>query len=99
MLQVLGSWAYCFRVSRLEGDNHSGSQGEIESEDEVEEGDVDGEFMEESNMEYADDGNLLVIKQSLNSHAMVEDNQHENIFYTKVPLTRSCVTLFVGGEI
>ncbi|XP_073107199.1 uncharacterized protein [Elaeis guineensis] len=54
------------------------SQEEIESEDEA-----ILEEVKEDYVEFADEGELVVIRRNLNLQAKVDDEQHENIFHTR----------------
>ncbi|XP_073107019.1 uncharacterized protein [Elaeis guineensis] len=54
------------------------SQKEIESEDEVILEEVEKDYVE-----FADEGELLIIHRNLNLQIQVDDKQHENIFHTR----------------
>ncbi|KAK5775363.1 hypothetical protein PVK06_043247 [Gossypium arboreum] len=59
------------------------ASGEIESEDEKEKESDTPVSDEEGDLEYAVEGEILVIKRSLSLQSMENEQQRENIFYTR----------------
>ncbi|XP_052481184.1 uncharacterized protein LOC128035478 [Gossypium raimondii] len=74
------------------------ANGEIESEEEDdEEPDEMVEKEEEDELEYAVDGEILVIKQSLSLHSVENKQQRENIFHTRCHVQGKVCSLIVDG--
>lgn len=75
------------------------SQGEIESEDEAAMEEEEHERLEEDIIEYADEGELLVIRRALNLQAKVNIEQRENIFHTRCTINQKvCGVIIDGGS-
>ncbi|XP_073112245.1 uncharacterized protein [Elaeis guineensis] len=70
------------------------SQEEIESKDEA-----ILEEVKEDYVEFADEGELLVIRRNLNLQAKVDDEQRENIFHTRCTIhDKVCGVIIDGGS-
>ncbi|XP_052486318.1 uncharacterized protein LOC128041056 [Gossypium raimondii] len=75
------------------------ANGEIESEEEDdEEPDEMAEKEEEDELEYAVDGEILVIKRSLSLQSVENEQQRENIFHTRCHVQGKVCSLIVDGE-
>ncbi|XP_052172190.1 uncharacterized protein LOC127788118 [Diospyros lotus] len=74
-----------------------GTQEEVESEDEAALEEED-ECMDEESL-HADDGELLMIRRSLNLQAKLDDEQRENIFHTRCTINEKlCGVIIDGGS-
>ncbi|XP_052487981.1 uncharacterized protein LOC128041720 [Gossypium raimondii] len=74
------------------------ANGEIESEEEDdEEPDEMVEKEEEDELEYAVDGEILVIKRSLSLQSVENEQQRENIFHTRCHVQGKVCSLIVDG--
>ncbi|XP_040942305.1 uncharacterized protein [Gossypium hirsutum] len=72
------------------------ANGEIESEEDDDE-EPDGTAEEEDELEYAVDGEILVIKRSLSLQSVENEQQRENIFYTRCHVQGKVCSLIVDG--
>ncbi|XP_057999160.1 uncharacterized protein LOC131177985 [Hevea brasiliensis] len=75
------------------------AQWELESEDEACEEEEDHEAYGDEEVEYADVGEMLVVRRTLSAHATKEEEQRENIFHTRCTiLNKVCNVIIDGGS-
>jgi len=73
--------------------------GEIESEDEVDknEDEVEHPSENEEEVEFAVEGEMLVVKRSLNSQNSISVPQRENLFHTRCYVLRKVCSVVIDG--
>ncbi|XP_058005436.1 uncharacterized protein LOC131181399 [Hevea brasiliensis] len=75
------------------------AQWELESEDETCEKEENHEACGDEEVEYADVGEMLVVRRTLSAHATKEEEQRENIFHTRCTiLSKVCNVIIDGGS-
>ncbi|XP_057989066.1 uncharacterized protein LOC131172130 [Hevea brasiliensis] len=75
------------------------AQWEVESEDETCEEEENHEAYGDEEVEYADVGEMLVVRRTLSAHAIKEEEQRENIFHTRCTiLNKVCNVIIDGGR-
>ncbi|KAA3480544.1 hypothetical protein EPI10_020967 [Gossypium australe] len=74
--------------------------GEIESEDEVDknEDEVEHPSENEDEVEFAVEGEMLVVKRSLNAQNSVSEPQRKNLFYTRSHVLGKVYNIVINGE-
>ncbi|XP_057999074.1 uncharacterized protein LOC131177914 [Hevea brasiliensis] len=75
------------------------AQWELESEDETYEEEENHKAYGDEEVEYADVGEMLVVRRTLSAHATKEEEQRENIFHTRCTiLNKVCNVIIDGGN-
>ncbi|XP_057987965.1 uncharacterized protein LOC110650481 isoform X1 [Hevea brasiliensis] len=75
------------------------AQWELESQDETCEEKENHEAYGDEEVEYADFGEMLVVRRTLSAHATKEEEQRENIFHTRCTIfSKVCNVIIDGGS-
>ncbi|XP_057994322.1 uncharacterized protein LOC131174583 [Hevea brasiliensis] len=73
------------------------AQWELESEDERCKEEENHEAYGDEEVEYADVGEMLVVRRTLSSHAIKEEEQRENIFHTRCTILNKVCNVIIDG--